>query len=151
MLFRAEPDHAAHRRPDAGGWSWLLFASAALAVFAATRPWLQVRFESLFGAHLGPPGWQSSAGFTCLCSSALIGVLALTETQSTTTREAVRPASLLLATLCGLVLLLQWWQGPGHLRGVSARWTWAFWLALVGVPVLWATCVARCPRLPGRR
>jgi hypothetical protein len=54
----------------------LLLLTAALVALASLRPWLQVQFGRLFGHHDGPPGWHSSAGFTCLCTSLLVAVLA---------------------------------------------------------------------------
>ena len=147
MRFLPEPSEPSgerrrRERHDAP-FASLLFLSAGIAAFAATRPWTRVQFERLFGEHLGPPGWQSTAGFTCLCTSMLVAVMALAETNTTSARAAVRPASLLLCGLASAALLLEWCSGPGWLRGVSARWTWAFWLGLAAVPTLLAACALR--------
>lgn len=132
-------------RPDQRG-TRLLLVGVALAMVAALQPWLRVRFDRLFGDGLGPPGWQSSAGFTCLCSCALVGVLTLAESGSSASRHAVRPASLLLVTLSTLVLLGEWWRGPGLLRGVTAQWTLAFYGASLGLGLLLVACGSRLPR-----
>ncbi|MEO6598035.1 MAG: hypothetical protein ABIP94_25100 [Planctomycetota bacterium] len=131
-------------------WLWMLFASAATAAFGATLPWLRVKFELLFGEHMGPPGWHSSAGFTCLFTCLMVAVMALGETGSATTRQAVRPGSLFLVTVACLALALEWWNGPGTLRGVSAQRTLWFYLACIGVPVLLATCAVRWAAVRGR-
>ena len=55
----------------------------------------------------------------------------------------MRPASLLLCGLACATLLFEWGTGPGWLRGVSACWTWAFWLGLAAVPTLLTACVLR--------
>ncbi len=129
--------------PEPRHWRLPLFASAAAAAFAATQPWIRVRFERLFGEHFGSPAWQSTAGFTCLCTAALVAVMTLAETRSRTTQDAVRPGSLLLAGVATLALLYQTCAGPGTLRGVTASWTYAFWLAAAGVPALLFVCAAR--------
>jgi hypothetical protein len=147
MQFRAEPDSNLGQAP-ARGSPWLLFMSVALVVVAGTRPWIRVQFERLFGELHGPPGWQSQAGFTCFCSAMLIAVMTLAESSTTTTQRAVRPASLLLAVLSALTLGYEWLQGPGQLRGVSARWTWAFWLTAAVMTVLVASCGRRWSQLP---
>ncbi len=143
MRFLPEPRDRGPRDDRDSPFTTLLFVSAGIAAFAATRPWTRVQFERLFGEHLGPPGWQSTAGFTCLCTSALVAVMALAESNTRSARAAVRPASLLLCSLASAVLLWRWASGPGWLRGVSACWTWAFWLGLVAVPALLAACALR--------
>ncbi|HEX5050180.1 MAG TPA: hypothetical protein VFZ65_00280 [Planctomycetota bacterium] len=151
MHFLPDPDPpAATPAAEPPFWRWLLFASAAAAAFGATLPWIRVQFERLFGEHQGPPGWHSSAGFTCLCTSLLVVVMALGETGSTRSRQAVRPGSLMLVGVAALALLFEWWNGPGMLRGVSARWTGWFYLACTGLPVLLATCAVRWAALPRR-
>lgn len=136
--------------PDNVWWRRVLLASAALAAFATTRPWVQVQFDRLFGMHSGPPGWQSSAGFTCLCTCLLVAIMALAETSSKVTQQAARPASLLLVGISALALTLEWWDGPGMVRGVTATWTYAFWLLLGSVPVLLAACTLRCAAVTPR-
>lgn len=146
LTFLPAPDPSSGPTPagrDHAAWRRVLLVSAALAAFATTRPWVQVQFERLFGMHSGPPGWQSSAGFTCLCSSLLVAIMALAETSSRTTQQAARPASLLLVGISALSLLLEWWDGPGLVRGVSATWTYAFWLLLASLPALLAACAFR--------
>lgn len=128
---------------DHPAWRWLLFASAAAAASCSMLPWIRVRFESLFGSHLGPPGWHSSAGFTCLCTSALVAVMALAESGTPTSQRAVRPGSLMLVAITALVLGCEWTAGPGHVRGVSAAWTGWFYLLLVSVPLLLTACTLR--------
>lgn len=148
MRFLPEPGGRGPGESHGSPFALLLFASAGIAAFAATRPWTRVQFERLFGDYSGPPGWQSTAGFTCLCTSALVAVMALAESGTRTARNAARPASLLLTSLASALLLWHWGNGPGLLRGVSARWTWAFWLGLAAVPSLLAACAlrARAPR-----
>jgi hypothetical protein len=129
-------------------WTFLLFAAAAVTAIATRWPWLRVKFERLFAVHaqgsgLGPPGWQSTAGFTCLCTSLLVAVMALAETGSPTSRQAVRPGSLLLAGIALVALLFDGLQGPGSLRGVSAVWTGWYYVAWVSLPILVSTCLLR--------
>lgn len=116
------------------------------------RPWLQVRFAQLHDVRhpLGPPAWQSTVGFTCLCTAALVAVMTLGETRTPATQGAVRPASLLLVSVALLSLLVDWQRGPQDLRGVSGAWTWAFYAALVCLPALWIACWMR-ERLRSRR
>lgn len=135
-------------RPPAPGGTFgrrVVLVSATAAALATTQPWIAVQFERLFGAHPGPPGWQSNAGFTCLCTCLLVAMLAVAETRAKSTQEATRPASAFLTALCALALAVEWGAGPGQLRGVTATWTAAFWLALTSVPALLVACLARCP------
>lgn len=138
------PAHDAAPRP----WRALLVLSAAVAAFATTQPWVLVQFEALFGHNVfGPPGWTSTAGFTSLCTCALVIILSLAETELPETQRAARSASLLLVTICALAVTFQLWNGPGHLRGVSARWTYAFWLIAAALPALLLACTLRCASL----
>lgn len=114
------------------------------------RPWLQVQFARLFGDHVGPPGWQSSTGFTCLMTSLLVAVLSCVETESLSTQRAARPAGVLLVAIATVAVVLEWLQGPSLLRGVSAQWTWAFWAVLVALPVLLLACFRRYSLVHGR-
>jgi phosphatidylserine synthase len=134
--------------PGGAGGRRVVLVSAIAAALATTQPWIAVQFERLFGAHPGPPGWQSNAGFTCLCTCLLVAMLAVAETRAKSTQEATRPASAFLTALCAIALAVEWSAGPGQLRGVSATWTAAFWLAAVSVPALLVACLARCPRNP---
>lgn len=124
-----------------------MFASAAGAVLGTMAPWTRVRFEQLFGEHFGEPGWRSTAGFTCLCSCALIGILTLAETEAETeaaaVQQAVRPACLLLVVMTALAMAFECWQGPGDLRGATAAWTYAFYATIACVPFLLFACAAR--------
>jgi len=149
LAFLPDPADAAPTGPPQR-WQRVLLFSAAIAALATTQPWVRVQFERLFGAHAGPPGWQSPAGFTCLCSCLLVAILALVETPAAVTRNATRPASALLVALSTLAVLLHSWDGPGLLQGVTARWTAAFWLLAASLLVLLATCSARCGLLPAR-
>jgi hypothetical protein len=124
-------------------WTALLLASGTIVAIATMRPWVKVQFERLFGAHDGPPGWQSSAGFTCLCASALVIVMTLAETPARTSHAAVRPASLLLVAVSALTLTFEWLDGPGLLRGVTATWTWAFWIVAIAMAGLLFACIRR--------
>lgn len=126
-----------------GPYRSALFASAAVAAFATMHPWVRVRFDRLFGEHWGPPGWQSSAGFTCLTTCALVVIMTMAETTAKLTHQAVRPGSAMLVIVCTLTMLLQWWDGPGHLRGVTASWTFAFWATIAATPALLAACLLR--------
>lgn len=145
MMWFAEPRQPEPaRRREPAFWRQLLFVAAITAVVAATRPWIQVAFVSLFGDVAGPPAWQeSTAGFTCLCTSALIAVMALVETQTRSAREAVRPASLLLATIMTLALVLHLLRGPGTIRGVTATWSMALYVGSAAAFALLAACASR--------
>jgi hypothetical protein len=148
--FAPDPAPRPHREPPRA-WRRLLLASAGAAAVATALPWVRVEFERLFGRLHGPPGWHSPAGFTCLCTCLLVALMALAETNADATRQAVRPASLMLVAVSAAVLLREWLEGPGTLRGVSATWTIAFWLVAVSVPVLLAVCFARWAALPRAR
>jgi hypothetical protein len=150
-MFAFAPTSMPPRRPAPGGSRWrrTLYASAALAAFATTQPWVAVRFDRLFGAHVGPPGWQSSAGFTCLCSCLLVAMMAMSETKARATQDATRPASALLVGVCALALGYEWRGGPGLLRGVTATWTQAWWLLALSLPTLLVVCLLRCRRGSG--
>lgn len=144
MPLFAEPEqpnkHPFRERPF---WRTVLFVAAAMTVVAAMRPWTEVQFVSLFGELSGPPGWHCSAGFTCLCTSALLAVLTLIETQTYSARQAVRPASLLLAIVMVLALILHLIRGPGMLRGVSATWTFTFYIGTSTSLAVLAACAVR--------
>ncbi len=73
------------------------------------------------------------------------------ETPTKQPQEAVRPACLLLVVLTVLAFGLQWRDGPGHLGGVSASWTGAFWLVVASLPALLTACVARAANPSSRR
>jgi hypothetical protein len=148
LRFQPDPEPLPAREREHPGWRWLLLASAVVGVVCSTSPWVRVHFLRLFGTHDGPPGWQSSAGFTCLCSCAMVAVLAFVETETVSSRHAVRPASLLLAGLSTMVIAFEWSAGPGVLRGVSATWTPWFYVVLVSTPLLLAACVRRWASVP---
>ena len=144
MLLFSEPRDPQRRtwreRPF---WRTLLFIATAASTVAAMRPWIEVQFVSLFGELSGPPGWRSSAGFTCLCTSALVCVMTLAETQTPTSRQAVRPASMLLSIVMTSALFLHLLRGPGMLRGVSATWTISFYIGAAASLAVVAACAAR--------
>lgn len=147
LAFAPAPRPPRPPSPRGALWRRVLLASAAAAVFATTQPWVLVRFERLFGVHFGPPGWRSTAGFTCLCTCLLVGMLAVAETRARSTQEAARPASAVLVAVSTLALLHEWRDGPGLLRGVTADWTQAFWLLAASVPALLLACLMRCREL----
>jgi hypothetical protein len=146
--FVPTPETAPPMPPAAAGWRWTLLLAAAIGAFASTQPWVRVQFVGLFGEHYGPPGWHSSAGLSCLCSCALVVVMAIVETQAPATHRATRPASLLLVAISALAFALEGWQGPGEVRGVSAIWTYAFWLLVASMPALLLASGVRCAALP---
>jgi hypothetical protein len=144
MQFLPDPGSPATKPPrDARIWQLALFASAAATVFATRWPWIRVKFERLFGSYSGPPAWQSTVGFTCLCTSLMVAVMALAESGTPTSRQAVRPGSLLLACVALLTLTASALQGPGNLRSVSAAWTPWFYVASASLPLLFAACLQR--------
>lgn len=144
IAFQPARDPRPSPASDSPLWRRLLLASAAVAAFATTQPWVRVQFARLWGVHVGPPGWQSSAGFTCFCTCALVAILTLSETASRATQQAVRPASLLLVVISMLALVFECWDGPGHVRGLTAVWTYAFWLLCGSLPALLWACTRRC-------
>lgn len=150
MHFRQAPDLPARPMRDRRWWATVLFLSAAAAAIATRGPWIRVRFERLFSAQSGPPGWQTTAGFTCLCTSMLVVVLALVESGSATSREAVRPASALLTAIALLTMFCTEMAGPGQLAGVSAIWTSWFYVAGASLPVLAGICAVRWFAARGR-
>ena len=145
LCLFAEPKPTHHgRQPERCYWRTILFGAAIAAVVTATQPWIRVKFVQLFGEVLGPPAWQgSTAGFTCLCTSALVATMTLVETKTQAAREAVRPASLLLAIVMALSLLLHLLRGPGSLRGVTATWTVSFYVGAAATVLLLAACLSR--------
>lgn len=143
IAFLPAPPSSPAPSQDSPRWRGLLLLSAAAGVIATMQPWVRVRFERLFGEHDGPPGWQSSAGFTCLCTCALVVVMTLAETSTRSAQQAVRPASTLLVAISTLAVVFEMWQGPGHIRGVTAIWTMSFWAAGVAITALFVACVAR--------
>lgn len=143
MRFLPDPPSDARARTEQRWWRWLLLAAAAVAVLCTLAPWVRVQFDRLFGTHAGPPGWQTSAGFTCFCASLLVAMLALAETGTATSARAARPACAVLAGLSTLLLAAEWWSGPGWLRGVTATWTAAFYLLLLCAPILFVVCALR--------
>lgn len=138
-------------------WRRLLLASAAVGAACSVQPWIRVHVASLFAPFadvFGPPAWHGSAGFTCLCTCALVGVMTLAETPSHGSQQAVRPASLLLAVLTAAAVVLHASQGPGMLRGVSACWTQSFYAVFAAIAALLAACAMRAAsgrRGPGPR
>ncbi|MCR9244008.1 MAG: hypothetical protein NXI31_03180 [bacterium] len=144
MNFLPSPDpDRLPLRPEPPAWLWALCASAAVLVLATRWPWTEVAFQRLFSAATGPPGWQSTAGFTCACAGAFAVILALVETQSKASKQAARPGSLMIVAIAALMLAFDVIRGPGMLRGVSAAWTFWFWLACAAVPVLLTVVVVR--------
>lgn len=121
----------------------ILFVSAAVVTICTMRPWTMVEFERLWGQLSGPPGWQSSAGFTCLSTSMLVAVMALAETSTPSSRQAVRPASLLLSLIALASMIGSLATGPGMLRGVSATWTLFYYAACAGLAALVVACAHR--------
>jgi len=142
MRFHSGPAPLPPRDDAHPAWRNVLLAGATVAALCSITPWVRVQFSRLWGSHDGPPGWQSSAGFTCLCSCALVVMLTLVETDSPRTRLAARPGALMLALVSTLVVAFAWIDGPGTLRGVSATWTAWFYALGVGV-VLVVTSAAR--------
>ena len=133
-------------------WRRLLLVAATATVIAATRPWTRVEFTTLFGEIFGPPAWQStSAGFTCLCTSALLAVMALIETRTRTTRQAVRPASLILAVIMVLAVVMYIARGPGMLRGVSATWTLSLYIGTITSMLVLVACALRFASMQPQR
>lgn len=151
MLFVEARQRRFERRRERPLWRYVLFCAAALGALASTQPWLVVQFERLFGLHYGPPAWQSSAGFTCLSTSALVFVMTLGETHTRRSQDAVRSASLMLVALMALALLLEVLQGPGSVRGVSGTWTASFYCGALGAAALLLACVARSAAVSRRR
>ncbi|MCK5944244.1 MAG: hypothetical protein KAI24_19815 [Planctomycetes bacterium] len=144
MMRFAEPTSPSFgSRRERPFWRIALFAAAVTGVIAASQPWVRVRFERLFGELFGPPAWQTSAGFTCLCTCALVAVITLAETHTRSAQRAVRPASLLLAGVMALSVLLYVLRGPGMLRGVSAAWTTSLYVGSAACFVLLAACIVR--------
>ncbi len=151
MRFTAPAPRRFGRPADEPRSKLVLFVAAGAGVLAACQPWVRVRFERLFGEVFGPPGWQTSAGFTCMCTCALVAVMALAETSTVSARRAVRPASALLAAITALAVAAHVARGPGLLRGVSASWTLSVFVACTASAALLAACWLRARAAPGGR
>lgn len=147
LLFtESPPPEAINRfsRRENPFWRVLLILAAIATVVAATQPWTQVKFVIQFGEVYAQPAWQATtAGFTCLCTPALIAVITLIETRTRTAREAVRPASMILAVIMSLSLAIHILRGPGTLRGVGATWTLSLFLAAASCGTLLIACAIR--------
>ena len=151
MRFLPEPDPPeSSPGREAPVWVIVLFASAVVTSLATRWPWIQVKFERLFGSHSGPPAWQSTVGFTCLSTSLMVAVMALAESGTPSSRHAVRPGSLLLAVLALATLVASGFAGPGTFGNVSAAWTPWFYVACVSLPVLSFVCLRRWAMLRRR-
>ena len=143
MLF-AEPRRREFRRPpDRRTWRILLYVAAGFAVLSALQPWIRVHYIRLIGEMFGPPGWQSTPGFTLLCTSALLCVITMSETASARVTQAARPASAMLAGVMSLTLVLHVLQGPGRIRDVPATWTQSFYVGVTAGLLLLAVCLVR--------
>ena len=127
----------------------LLIACCALTVLATAFPWIRARFASMWGDFAGPVGAHTNAGFTCVTTCLLTGLLVLAEGRTRPAREAVRTATMLLMAVAGLVLAWRLWEGPGTLAGVAAAHTGWFFVASVSVAAGIIAC--RLRQLPPQR
>ncbi|MFO1077729.1 MAG: hypothetical protein U1E73_08380 [Planctomycetota bacterium] len=143
MLFQPSPPPPGERPPTHRGPIALLFLAAGIAALSTRWPWVQIKFERLFPGVTGPVAWQTKAGFTCLCTSLLVAVMALAESGTPESLRAVRPGSLMLVSLAVLALGAEWLAGPGELRGASAVRTFWFHVACFAVPLLFLVCWRR--------
>lgn len=125
MHFRSEPTPPPRGLPPDRRRRTLLLAAIALVVLACLRPWSWVSFAALLPDVLGPVGWRTPAGFTCVLCHLLVAMLTLLEPGPA--RAAARDGSLLLVSAAALVLAHRWLLGPGELRGLEASWTLAFY------------------------
>jgi hypothetical protein len=149
--FRSDDPGDIPPRDVGGVWRWVLLGGAAVAAAASLQPWTRVRFGRVFGEVLGPPGWESSAGFTCLCTSALLAVITLSETPSLESRAAVRPASLLLAAGMTAAQAAALVAGPGTLRGVTAAFTSSFYVGCAAAAAVFTASLVRARGRARRR
>lgn len=125
MRFRTEPPPPPRGLPPDRRRRRLLLVAIGLVVLACTRPWSWVSFAALLPDVLGPVGWRTPAGFTCILCHLLVALLTMLDPGPA--RAAVRDGSLLLVTAAALVLAHRWLLGPGELRGLEASWTIAFY------------------------
>lgn len=125
MRFRREPTPPPRGLPPDRHRRAMLLAAIALVMLACLRPWSWVSFAVLLPDVLGPVGWRTPAGFTCMLCHLLVAMLTLLDPGHA--RAAVRDASLLLVSAAALVLAHRWLLGPGELRGLEASWTLAFY------------------------
>jgi hypothetical protein len=146
----SEPAATPPHRRESLAWFRVLVVAGLASALLTRWPWTRVAFERLFGAHDGPPAFHSTAGFTCLCASLLIVVVALAETGAPRAREAARAGSATLAGLALLVLAFRVAAGPGSVRGVSASWTPWLFAACASVAAMACACAYRY-RLDRRR
>lgn len=143
MWLRAEPTPPPPPPPPRPAPSdrrgrWLLLLLALSVGLACSLPWASVSFAALMPEVLGPAGWRTPAGFTCILCHLLVAMLTLLDHGPA--RAAVRDGSLLLVSAAALVLGYRWLLGPGELRGLLAAWTAAFYgTALLVLSGLWLT------------
>jgi hypothetical protein len=130
------PSREGRRDPAPTPVPWLaalLVGCCALAALATAFPWIRTRLPSLWGELVGPVGARTNAGFTCVTTCLLTGLLVLAEGRRPV--EAVRTASLLLMGTAGLVLAFRLWDGPGLLRGAAAMHTGWFFVSAAAVAI----------------
>lgn len=121
----------------------------AAAITLGALPWSEIKFERLWGAGLGPRGWETTAGMTCAMASSLALVLLLIEGRSAQAQRAAAPGLLLATWLAALAMLQRWWLGAEPLRGVTAADTGAFGLALLCTLAAAAVAAWRQRPVPG--
>ncbi|MFK7740157.1 MAG: hypothetical protein AB8H80_07520 [Planctomycetota bacterium] len=143
MMFATPGSREFAPRSESPLWRNVLFVAAVVGGLAATQPWVRVEFVRLFGELFGPPAWKGTAGFTLLCTCALLAVMSLIETKSREAKQAVRPASALLAVVMFVSLVLHAARGPGTLRNVTASWTVSFYFGSLAAAVVVIACIAR--------
>lgn len=101
-----------------------------MVLVATAFPWAALAAESLWGQVSMPPAARTSAGFSCVLIALLTALLLLSEGRSHEARQAVRSACLLLMALALAMLGFRLLCGPEPIRGVTARHTAWFFVAV---------------------
>ena len=148
FLPSARPPEDRRPRGSRGLSRWLL-ACCAFGAVATAFPWSYVEATHLFGEIAGPIAARTNAGFTCVTTCLLTGLLALAEGRSRSAREAVRVACVFLMGAATLVMAAHLVRGPSELFGVASSHSKWFFLAALAVAGGFGVSKLRMPRKPG--
>jgi hypothetical protein len=134
MYFMAS-ERDRQREPVTNRIASLVVGCCVAAVVATAFPWTRGAFENRWGAHDGPLGWRTDAGFTCLTTCLLTVTMVGIEGRSPHNQQTARSTIAILLGIATLTLVIRVWNGAGSLHGVTAEHTAWFAIAAVLVPI----------------
>ena len=127
MQFLPDSQPRERRHGGSSALARLLLACCFCGVAATAFPWTYVSATRWVQEVAGPIGARTNAGFTCVATCMLTGLLVLSEGRSRHSREAVRTACVVLMGAACLVLVAQWLAVKATFRGADAeRSAWFF-------------------------